>query len=265
MRGLLFAFALATLAGCASGRALQPPPSPYAISSGPSRLSGEPGGAVVTGRTAAQAGVEAAKGETIAESEEVQPAGAEVARSRAKPKAKGPSRRGRIIVGRASSLVGVKTLRRISRRVPDDCTGLPRLAYEKAGIDLLEDVQGRPGENGVTAIYRRARAAGALHKRKPKPGDLVFFRETYDRNRDGRRNDGLTHIGVVESVGRDGTVVFVHRASKGVVRAKLNRRHPLKRTVKGEVVNDYLRRADRRHRAYLTGELFASFASPDRF
>lgn len=123
----------------------------------------------------------------------------------------------------------------------------------------------RPRENGVTTIHRSARAKGALHRQRPRPGDLVFFRETYDRNGDGRRNDGLTHIGIVESVDRHGTVTFLHRGSHGVARARLNLLHPTQRSWKrAGVVNDYIRRKSARSRAYLTGELFSAFASPDK-
>lgn len=171
--------------------------------------------------------------------------------------------RGRRIAASASRLVGLKTLTRVTRQVPDDCTGVPRYVYRKYGIDLM-DVESRPGENGVTLIHRRARKAGALHKRTPRPGDLVFFRETYDRNRDGRRNDGLTHVGIVEKVEKDGTIVFVHRGSKGVSRARMNLKTPKSRAADGRVVNDFLRPSTASSRAYLTGELFSSFASPER-
>lgn len=190
----------------------------------------------------------------------------EVALVSAKPAkgaaAKRPSR-GRRIAASATRLVGLETLTGVTSQVPDDCTGVPRYVYRKYGIDLM-DVEGRPGENGVTLIHRRARKAGALHKRTPRPGDLVFFRETYDRNRDGLRNDGLTHVGVVEKVERDGTVVFVHRGSKGVARARMNLRSPAVRAVEGRVLNDYIRARSDTSRAYLTGELFAGYASPDR-
>ena len=173
-------------------------------------------------------------------------------------------RPGPVIARRAVKLVGVRNLKRVVRHVPDDCSGLARATYESAGIDLVSGGF-RPGENAVSAIWRLARSAGALHRRAPAPGDLVFFRETYDRNRDGRRNDGLTHIGVVESVAADGTVTFIHRASKGVTRSRLNPRKPrLFRTEKGETLNDYLRPKSKRLRAYLTGELFVGYAAADR-
>jgi hypothetical protein len=171
-----------------------------------------------------------------------------------------PSGAAALIVERAVQLVGVKHL---GSGVPDDCSGLVRLAYQKAGIDLVNHGF-LDGENAVTAIFRRAEARGAIHQRRPRPGDLVFFRETYDRNRDGQRNDGLTHIAVVESLETDGTVTFIHRGSKGIARSRMNLLFP--RTHRagegGPVFNDFLRAASRGQRAWLTGELFVSFASP---
>jgi hypothetical protein len=176
-----------------------------------------------------------------------------------------PSRLAALIVERAVQLVGVKHLGRVARGVPDDCSGFVRLAYQKAGIDLVS--QGfLAGENAVSAIYRRAQGQGALHLRRPRPGDLVFFRETYDRNRDGLRNDGMTHIGVVERIEPDGTVTFIHRGSKGIARSRMNLLFPRTHRVGtgGPVFNDYLRAASKGQRAWLTGELFVGFASPVR-
>ena len=164
---------------------------------------------------------------------------------------------------RASLWVGLPSLRRVSHSVNDDCSGLVNLAYRKQGLSLLPE-RPLPGENGVAAIYRKAQGLGALHE-APRAGDLVFFRETYDRNRDGRRNDGLTHIGVVERVDHDGTVTFVHRAGGGVKRAKLHLHQPtLRRDAKGRVLNDYLRRSEKTVRPRLAGELLAGFATVDQ-
>jgi cell wall-associated NlpC family hydrolase len=164
---------------------------------------------------------------------------------------------------RASQWVGLPSLKRVSHAVNDDCSGLVNLAYRKRDLNLLPE-RTLPGEGGVSAIYRKALSLDALHG-EPRPGDLVFFRETYDRNRDGRRNDGLTHIGVVERVAPDGTVTFVHRAGGGVKRSKLNLHQPsLRRDAKGRVLNDYLRRTERRAtHPRLAGELFAGFATVD--
>ncbi|HSP79201.1 MAG TPA: CHAP domain-containing protein [Myxococcaceae bacterium] len=191
---------------------------------------------------------------------EVQSRKSSSATGRRKPTAN--ASRGARVARRAGALVGSSL--RGYRSVPDDCSGVVRLAYREVGVELLSQGM-RPGENAVTAMYRRAKRAGALHKRTPRPGDLVFFRETYDRNGDGRRNDGLTHVGVVERVEKDGTVVFVHRTSRGVKRGRMNLRHPkLHQTRDGSVLNDYLRRAERGQRARFTGELFSGYATSSR-
>jgi hypothetical protein len=163
---------------------------------------------------------------------------------------------------RAAHWVGLPSLRRVSRSVNDDCSGLANLAYRRKGLSLLPE-RTLPGEGGVAAIHRKARSLGAL-RRHPRPGDLVFFRETYDRNRDRRRNDGLTHIGVVERVEPNGTVTFVHRAGGGVKRSRLNLYRPsLRRDERGRVLNDYLRRPERATYPRLAGELLAGFATVD--
>ena len=172
-----------------------------------------------------------------------------------------PTELARSIVKRSAQLVGA---RKLDRGVPNDCSGFVRLAYLAAGIDLVNHGF-LAGENAVSAIFRRALDVGVVHHEAPRPGDLVFFRETYDRNRDGRRNDGMTHIGVVEGVDADGTVTFIHRGGKGVARGRLNLSAPTKHQLGqgGPVLNDYIRPAAKGSRAYLAGELFAAFASPE--
>jgi cell wall-associated NlpC family hydrolase len=168
--------------------------------------------------------------------------------------------RGRRVARRAASLVGASLA---TYRVPDDCSGLVRAAYQSVGIELLSHGT-LPGENAVSAIYRRAQRSGALHKQTPRPGDIVFFHETYDRNRDGLRNDGLTHVGVIESVEPDGTVVFVHRGGSGVKRSRMNLRQPSRHGEAGHILNDYIRRAEGGERARLTSELFSGYAAASR-
>ncbi|GAC1548492.1 MAG: hypothetical protein NVS2B9_15350 [Myxococcales bacterium] len=154
--------------------------------------------------------------------------------------------------------MGLRSLSAVSRAVTDDCTGLVRFVYGEKGIDLRA-LPAQAGDNGVTSLFRAARRARAFHRRGPQAGAIVFFRETYDRNRDGKRNDGLTHVGVVDSVSRSGTLTFVHRARTGIERSRLDLRHP-----RSKRTNDVLRRASPGSRAFLAGELVTGFASPER-
>lgn len=162
----------------------------------------------------------------------------------------------------ARRLVGQPNVELSGRRYPDDCTGLVRGVYEQLGLDLSSHA--RPGDNGVTAIYRFAAARGRVYTGgRPVAGDLAFFRETYDVNRDGRTNDGLTHVGLVESVLEDGTVLVIHRVSRGVVRYRMNltRKDVHTDPKNGRKLNDYLRASGPGHAPVLTGQLFAAYAT----
>lgn len=161
----------------------------------------------------------------------------------------------------AQSLVGQKAVVLAGKRYPDDCTGFVTAVFDQVGVDLLR--HGKNGENGVTTIFRNVSNLGHIFKTDlPRPGDLVFFRETYDVNRDGRMNDGLTHVGLVESIESDHTIHVIHRTSKGVVRYHMNLKHDRKhRDSNGRTLNDYLRAATATSGPALTSQLFASYGS----
>jgi hypothetical protein len=161
----------------------------------------------------------------------------------------------------ARSLVGKTKLVVNGKRYGDDCTGFVRAVFEPLGVNLMTDAA--KGDNGVTAMWRFAAKHGRIFEGgRPVPGDLVFFKETYDLNRDGQTNDGLTHIGVVDDVEADGTVVIIHRVARGVVRYRMNLAAPKQqRAPDGRKLNDWLRTEAPGSKPRLTGELFAGFAT----
>jgi len=172
----------------------------------------------------------------------------------------GPGARDRVIEA-ARALVGSRRVEVGGKRFADDCTGLVRGVYSALGVELMS--AGEPQDNGVTAIWRFTARHGRLYDGgRPVPGDLVFFKETYDLNRDGAVNDGLTHIGLVDDVEPDGTVLVIHRVARGVVRYRMNLSSPtVARTEGGKVLNDGLRMPGGGSARRLTGELFVSFGT----
>ena len=170
------------------------------------------------------------------------------------------------IVRTAENLVGATTIESHGRRISYDCAGVTRAIYLAHGIDLYSGATADGRTNGVGLIYNHVRKNGRLHRGPVVlAGDLVFFDNTWDFNGDGLVNDPLTHVGIVEQVEHDGTIVFISRVAGAIERYRMNVAHPhVHRTADGRLLNDYMRRKlwrDGEHTAYLTGELFAAFGT----
>jgi hypothetical protein len=118
-------------------------------------------------------------------------------------------------------------------------------------------------EGGVSLLYRMSERLGVLHHHKvPNIGDLVFFNNTHDRNRNGRTDDPLTHIGIVERVDPDGTVSFIHRVRHGILRYRMNLFRPtVRKDGKTNKVLNHPFRVPCSGSKRLSGELFQAFAS----
>lgn len=167
------------------------------------------------------------------------------------------------IASNARAYIGSRRFVVGGQRLPFDCSGLARAVYLKDGIDIMASPR-RHDENAVRLIYDYARRHGIVYRHgKPAIGDLVFFDDTYDRNGNGRHDDPLTHIAVVEKVDPDGTVTVVHTVAKGVLRYRMNLRYPERtRDPKtGQRVNHYLRRKEGSRAAQTTAALFAGYAT----
>jgi peptidoglycan DL-endopeptidase CwlO len=145
-----------------------------------------------------------------------------------------------------------------------DCSTFVQRAYAAGGVDLYADAS--PRDNGVQAIRRYVYLHGRLHRRRaPAPGDLVFFDNSYDRNRNRLLDDRLTHVGIVEDLLADGTILVLHSTNHGVVREPMNLRRPHALTGPGgEPINAPLRRRtahDTPRTPHLMSELFAGFGT----
>jgi hypothetical protein len=170
------------------------------------------------------------------------------------------------IVQTAAKLVGAKTIESNGRRIAYDCAGVTRAVFLRHGIDLYGSSESDHEVNGVRLIHAHIQQQGTFHQGPvAHPGDLVFFNDTWDYNGDGKVNDPLTHIGIVERQEPDGTVLFISRVAGAVERYHMNLGLPhVHKTADGRILNDYLRRKDvidPTNTGYLTGELFAQFAT----
>ena len=139
--------------------------------------------------------------------------------------------------------------RQLGRPFRGDCSGFVLALLHGAGVDLAL----RPGRSRSESLFRASRRV-----RAPRPGDLAFFHDTYDRNRDGHPNDPYTHVALVEAV-RGEAVVLLHRGHRGVERVRMDLARP-----SDPAGNDPVRRpraGDPPATRVLAGELFAGFGT----
>jgi hypothetical protein len=175
------------------------------------------------------------------------------------------------LAARAASLAGhTGDFRLGGERFGPDCTGFVQAVYEAEGIPLRTLMRrAAPSERiGVAAAFRAMESYGVVFGgggRWPEPGDLVFWHDTYDRNRNGRRDDRFTHVGIVEYVADDGTIVFVHRGGRAVARGAMNPQRPGEASASGVILNSPLRSKTPRASGVpvLAGALFAAYGRID--
>ena len=173
--------------------------------------------------------------------------------------ARGRETDGERVAKAAAHYIGKTSLTCNGKNYRYDCSGFVNVSYARAGYDL--------GLLNTSALYDLAKEEDLYHRRRrPLVGDVVFFDNTYDRNGNGKLDDPLSHVAIVESIDEDGTITLIHKgSSKGVVRIVMNLEHPeTARSPEGKVWNSHLRgksSKDPRGTEYLTGQLWVGNAS----
>ena len=146
--------------------------------------------------------------------------------------------------------------------VRKDCSGLVETVFQDLHLPLPElDVPG----NSVLREFRGFQAQGSLLRERPLPGDLAFFDDTWDRNRNGKVDDPLTHVAIVTQLDEDGTATLVHFGGKGLAHFKMNLAQAHLSFRRGKRLNDRLRWQGKRDPAgtlYLASELLAGLGRP---
>jgi hypothetical protein len=165
----------------------------------------------------------------------------------------------------ARSLIGSRGAFRVGDdSYPFDCSGFVSAVYAHVGIALMVAGDGvEPGASGTEIIFAHVADVGKVFQRRPRPGDLVFFDNTWDRNGDGRLNDDFTHIALVSRQLDNNTLELIHLGNSGVgyLRMNLSQADTAKDEA-GEVLNDPLRRRASRDGSdvpYLSAQLFRGF------
>ena len=131
--------------------------------------------------------------------------------------------------------------------------------YKLNGVDLSSIKSPMPT---IGELYQHAFTHKLVYQStKPAIGDLAFFHNTVDRNRDGRWNDWHTLIGIVESIDQDETITILTYQTNKIERIQLNLKYPeLQKGKKGQTLNTQIRPNEGAQKG-TTAKLFAGFAN----
>lgn len=138
---------------------------------------------------------------------------------------------------------------RVGRPFRGDCSGFVLALLRDAGLRA----ELPPARSRSEALW-----LGGAPVEVPRPGDLAFFHDTYDRDRDGRLDDRFTHVALVEEV-RGERVTLLHRGLRGVERIRMDLGRPSDTSS-----NDRLRiprKGEPRGTRHLAGELLGGFGA----
>lgn len=172
------------------------------------------------------------------------------------------------IVKYALSFNGKK---KFSKTFNNDCSGFVSMVFNKFDYKFLDVFYSGSVASAsmVQTIYIYTQKFGNIFKDKtPKVGDLIFFDNTHDRNKNRKVDDKLTHIAIVIGVEPNGTVHYIHHSNKGVNIQIMNIQYPDQRFIetngKKEYVNSYLRARTKKDKSDIpiySGEMFRAYGS----
>ena len=170
-----------------------------------------------------------------------------------------------LLVEKAHQIIGVEELFVNNRSFSMDCSGTVMAIYWYAGIDLAEAFPSYTG-GGTERIYKYLRDKDLLYKTElPKPGDIIFWDNTFDKNDNGKPDDYLTHMGMVVSIDNKGNIDYIHENyRKGIILAKMNLYKPddYYEIIDGEkiILNDPMRmRGSPDSKDWLSSQLYTDF------
>jgi hypothetical protein len=181
-----------------------------------------------------------------------------------------PTQEEKEVIASAKTLIGQPPESQVKvkdRTFVLDCIGTVSAIFYGMNIDVQRDFARYSG-NGVSRLYQSLKVLKVLHRDVyPRPGDVIFWDNTWDANGDGiLTDDPRTHAGIVLAVDPDGTIHYVHEhVIKGVTVEVMNLRHPRDYyNPQGRVINNALamnsgisRRNNPEH--WVAGDLFDSF------
>ncbi len=128
-------------------------------------------------------------------------------------------------------------------------SGFIKMVFLKFKVNITKSMKTKD-KNGkwlsmTKLIFHFVKENGRLYKNKDyQIGDLIFFDNTYDKNKDGKFNDKLTSIGLITNIDKDKTISFLINISGKISLKYINlikKENKIKIRDKEKIINSTLR------------------------
>ncbi len=115
----------------------------------------------------------------------------------------------------------------ISKLWTNSSSGFIKMVFLKFKVNITKSkiIKNERGKwlSITELIFQFIKENGKLYKNKNyQIGDLIFFNNTYDKNRDGKLNDELTSIGLITNIDKENTISFLINMSGKVTLKYMN-------------------------------------------
>lgn len=151
----------------------------------------------------------------------------------------------------------------IGKRDGGDCSGFVTLINKKLNRDFFDE---KELDKFYTKHGLKSEAMFKLYESKnliafddPKVGDLVFFNNTTRSTKNNKKAKIVTHVGIVSSVEKDGTVGFTHHARGKNAVDFMNLKNKNTRKKGNKELNSYVVSCKNNNTSCLASNRFAGF------
>lgn len=151
----------------------------------------------------------------------------------------------------------------IGKRDGGDCSGFVTLVNKKLNRDFFDE---KELDKFYTKHGLKSEAMFKLYESKnliafddPKVGDLVFFNNTTRSTKNNKKAKIVTHVGIVSSVEKDGTVGFTHHARGKNAVDFMNLKNKNTRKKGNKELNSYVVSCKNNNTSCLASNRFAGF------
>ncbi len=151
----------------------------------------------------------------------------------------------------------------IGKKDGGDCSGFVTLVNKKLNRDFFDE---KELDKFYTKHGLKSEAMFKLYESKnliafddPKVGDLVFFNNTTRSTKNNKKAKIVTHVGIVSSVEKDGTVGFTHNSRGKNAVDFMNLKNKNTRKKGNKELNSYVVSCKNNNTSCLASNRFAGF------